>query len=394
MFRLFKRLLAWLLEKLVRRIPKSPTGQQDGYFDKENEETLQNEIRRILLNTISSLREIPQKNDSAEPEKISFPEKLKKIISGLKDRAENIPRWVKLLVLTTLPICVIYIIFYALLVTSPDINKEEVFRFSKGKPLVRIGYVQEWPTSQVITSLISEAMDNNLNVDITTKPVSQNKLADLWQMLLTDRIDVTPSVWLPDTHAAFVRDAGNSVSDLGIWLKGARLGLVVPDYMQANSIEELTKENSGGIIFGIDQSSKLIHMTRRALELYGLKDFRIIAKSDKYMVSRLEEALKKKENIIVTAWTPHWIFGEWKLKMLADPLNVYGKEEGLHIFVTSDFKENFPDICAFLGNIKLSLKEFSDIMASARHLNSPAGAASKWLTANRQTALEWDREEE
>ena len=393
MIRLFKRLLAWLLEKILRRIPEPPKEQQEGYFNHENDETLQNEIRKILLNMITSLRKVPEKDDTGETEKKRISEKLKNAITGIKDRIQSIPRWVKLLVFTTLPICGLYIIFYTILVTPPDINKEEIFRFNKGKPLVRIGYVQEWPTSQVITSLISEAMDNNLNVDITSKPVSQNKLSDLWQMMVTNRADLTPSVWLPDTHSAFVSDAGDAVTDLGIWLEGARLGLVIPDYMDIDSIEELTKENSGGIIYGIDPSSKLIHMTKRALELYGLKGFRIISKSDKYMVSRLEEALKKKEKIIVTAWTPHWIFGEWKLKMLSDPLNVYGKAEDLHMFVTTDFNDSFPDICSFLANIKLNLKEFSDIMASARHLNSPASAANKWLIANKQTALKWDKEE-
>ena len=160
--------------------------------------------------------------------------------------------------------------------------------------------------------------------------------------------------------------------------------------MKINSIDELTKENSGGIIYSIDPSSKLNHMTKRALELYGLKGFRIISKSDKYMVRRLEEALKKKEHIVVTAWKPHWIFGEWKIKMLDDPLVVFGKPEDIHIFVTTDFYDNFPDICTFLARIKLDLKEFSNLMASARRLNSPAGAANKWLIANKNKILKWD----
>ncbi len=391
MIGLFKRLIAWFLEKLANRIPEPPQAQQDGYFDNQKDENLQSEIKKLLLGAVESLRKTKAETDSTEKKiKESLKKRILERLSTYKERIQSIPSFVKLIVLTTIPICTLYIIFYFILIQQPDTNTEDIFRFKKGKPLVRIGYVKEWPTSQVITALISEAMDNNLNVDITAKPVSQNALSDLWQMLVTNRADMTPSIWLPNTHAAFVADAGNKIVDLGAWLTGAKLGLVVPDYMKINSIDELTKENSGGIIYSIDPSSKLNHMTKRALELYGLKGFRIISKSDKYMVSRLEEALKKKENIVVTAWQPHWIFGEWKIKMLNDPLAVYGKSEDIHIFVTTEFYDTFPDICTFLTRIKLDLKEFSNIMASSRRLNSPAGAANKWLMANKNKVLEWD----
>ena len=391
MIGLFKRLIAWFLEKLANRIPEPPQAQQEGYFDNQNNESLQSEIRKILLSAVESLRKQPADDEATEGKtKKALKERILESLTHCKERIQNIPRFVKIIVLTTIPICTLYIILYFILIQQPNTSTEDIFRFKKGKPLVRIGYVKEWPTSQVITALMSEAMDNNLNVDITAKPVSQNTLSDLWQMLVTNRTDTTPSIWLPNTHAAFVTDAGDKIVDLGAWLTGAKLGLVVPDYMEINSIDELTKENSGGIIYSIDPSSKLNHMTKRALELYGLKGFRIISKSDKYMVRRLEEALKKKENIVVTAWKPHWIFGEWKIKMLEDPLVVYGKPEDIHIFVTTEFYDNFPDICAFLARIKLDLKEFSNLMASARRLNSPAGAANKWLIANKNKILEWD----
>lgn len=391
MIGLFKRLIAWFLEKLANRIPEPPQAQQEGYFDNQNNENLQSEIRRLLLSAVESLRKQPANSEETEEKtKKTLKERLLESVTQCKERIHSIPRFVKIIVLTTIPICTLYIILYFILIQQPNTSTEDLFRFKKGKPLVRIGYVKEWPTSQVITALMSEAMDSNLNVDITSKPVSQNTLSDLWQMMVTNRTDATPSIWLPNTHAAFVADAGDKIVDLGAWLTGAKLGLVVPDYMKINSIDELTKENSGGIIYSIDPSSKLNHMTKRALELYGLKGFRIISKSDKYMVRRLEEALKKKEHIVVTAWKPHWIFGEWKIKMLDDPLVVFGKPEDIHIFVTTDFYDNFPDICTFLARIKLDLKEFSNLMASARRLNSPAGAANKWLIANKNKILKWD----
>ena len=38
MIGLFKRLIAWFLEKLANRIPEPPQAQQEGYFDNQNNE--------------------------------------------------------------------------------------------------------------------------------------------------------------------------------------------------------------------------------------------------------------------------------------------------------------------------------------------------------------------
>lgn len=413
MIGIFKRLIAWLLEKVANKISEPPKVEQEGYFEKPSEETLQQEIKNILLNTAASLRKKKGEDTSEtstedgedsiddlvggdfadkskeEEVKLSFLEKMTATLKSCKDKIFEIPRWVKLVAIATLPVCIMYIIFYIFLVTPPATNSEDIFRYKKGKPLVRIGYVKEWPTSTVITSLISEAMDTNLNVDITAKGISQNTLTDLWQMMFTNRADITPSVWLPDTHAAFVLDAGDSIVDLGAWLTGARLGLVVPEYMNVNSIEDLAEYSDGGVIYGIDPDSKLHHMTERAIEIYGLANYRVIGKSDKYMVSKLEEALKNKRPIVVAAWTPHWMFGEWKVKMLSDPLEVFGRSEDIHIFASADFYNNFPDICDFLSKIKLDLKGLSDLMASARRLNSAATASNKWMLSNKEEVLKW-----
>ncbi len=404
MIGIFKRLIAWFLEKIAGKIPDPPKPTQEGYFQGSNEETLQSELKKVLLRSATALRKKKEKPEPAldengnplettEQDK-AISEQLIDFLLSCKERILAIPRWVKLIVIATIPVCLVYIILYIILVSPPDTNIEEEFRYSKGKPLVRIGYIKEWPTSTVITSLLSEALDTNLNVDITTKDISQNNLKDLWQLMVTNRADITPSVWLPNTHAAFIIDAGDEVVDLGVWLSGARLGLVVPDYMGINSIEELSRREEGGIIYGIDPSSKLHHMTERAIELYGLKNYRIIAKNDKYMVKRLEEAIKNKEDIIVAAWTPHWIFGEWKIRMLDDPLKVFGSSEEIHIYATANFKQNFPDICSFLANIELDLQEFSDLLASARRLNSSAAATNRWLLKNQRLVLDWDLTEE
>ena len=48
--------------------------------------------------------------------------------------------------------------------------------------------------------------------------------------------------WLPITHGAEYKKVKNDIDNLGPHIdKEAKLGLVVPKYMDVNSIEEITK---------------------------------------------------------------------------------------------------------------------------------------------------------
>ncbi|WP_058991292.1 glycine betaine ABC transporter substrate-binding protein [Anaerococcus rubeinfantis] len=51
--------------------------------------------------------------------------------------------------------------------------------------------------------------------------------------------DVTPSAWLPQTHKNYIEKYGDMIDDLGPNLKNAKIGFVVPAYMEIDSIDEL-----------------------------------------------------------------------------------------------------------------------------------------------------------
>ena len=51
--------------------------------------------------------------------------------------------------------------------------------------------------------------------------------------------DVTASAWLPLTHKNYMDKYGDMVDDLGPNLKNAKIGFVVPSYMEIDSIEDL-----------------------------------------------------------------------------------------------------------------------------------------------------------
>ena len=53
--------------------------------------------------------------------------------------------------------------------------------------------------------------------------------------------DGTTAAWLPATHKDYMAEYKDQVVDLGPNLEGTKVGLVVPEYVKAESIEDLKK---------------------------------------------------------------------------------------------------------------------------------------------------------
>ena len=67
--------------------------------------------------------------------------------------------------------------------------------------------------------------------------------------------------------------------------------------------------------------------TAKVIEDYELTDWTLVEGSNAAMVASLKKAYEKEEPIIVTGWTPHWIYAAFDLKILEDPKGSYGEEK-------------------------------------------------------------------
>ncbi|MFZ3591170.1 glycine betaine ABC transporter substrate-binding protein [Bacillus sp. DJP31] len=63
----------------------------------------------------------------------------------------------------------------------------------------------------------------------------------MWAGVADGSADVTVGAWLPTTHADYYAEYDGMFEDLGSNLHGTKLGLVVPAYMDIDSIEDLKK---------------------------------------------------------------------------------------------------------------------------------------------------------
>ena len=180
-------------------------------------------------------------------------------------------------------------------------------------------------------------------------------LAPVFASLSQKKADVFLDAWLPGTMGDYIAQYGDKLETLGTVYDNARIGLVVPEYVTINSIEELNQVRARfkGEIVGIDAGAGIMKATDKAIPDYGL-DYKLLTSSGPAMTASLKKAIDKKEWVVVTGWTPHWMFDRFDLKILADPKGIYGGAEKIQVLAWKGFSEKDPFAARLLSNMHLT----------------------------------------
>lgn len=262
---------------------------------------------------------------------------------------------------------------------------------AQAKP-IRIGWTA-WSDAEVVTNIAKIILEQRLaqKVELVMTDVALQYAA-----LERGQIDLMLMAWLPGTHKGYWEKVKDSVEDLGPLYTGAKLGWAVPDEIPVSvvrSIEDLKKpdvqEKLGGRIQGIDAGAGLMKLSEATIKTYGL-DYKLLTASDAAMVSSLDRAIQRKQWIVVTTWSPHWMFSQYKLRYLEDPKQTLGGAEEIHALGRKGFSAAFPKAAAFVRNLKLPLADLESVMLKARDSNAAKEAATyvstrgdmvdRWLT--------------
>jgi len=234
---------------------------------------------------------------------------------------------------------------------------------------LRIGWTA-WSDAEAVTRLAARILESRLD-----QPV-ELVLLDIgiqYQGLANGDIDAMLMAWLPLTHKPYMDKVGDQVVNLGPLYTRARLGWVVPDYIpkdRLNSIEDLkdseVRRQLDNKIHGIDPGAGLMQASENAIEDYGLDNYRLISSSGAGMTAALTRAIKRQNWIVVTGWSPHWMFARWKLRYLEDPQGTLGGRERIHALVRKGFYQDFPvQVTEFLSRMFIPLEELEQLMAVA-----------------------------
>lgn len=254
------------------------------------------------------------------------------------------------------------------------------------KETIKLGYVQ-WACAEASTHLAQAVIMDKLGYDVT---VTSLEAGGLYAGLADGDLDAQTTAWLPITHKDYMDRYGDEMDDYGPLYNDARIGLVVPEYVGIDSIEELNAnaDKLEGRIVGIDGGAGIMQATEQAIEDYDL-DMNLLESSDMAMTAALADAYMEEEWIVVTGWTPHWKFASFDLKFLEDPLGIYGGAEDIHVMARKGLDEEAPDVAGFLKNYFLEDYQLGAVIGAIADGAEPLDAARDWIAENEDVVEGW-----
>lgn len=251
---------------------------------------------------------------------------------------------------------------------------------------IRIIY-PSWTEGIATTSLIKEILTNRLNYSVITK---MDEIDSVYAAVASGNYDFFTDAWLPHTHSSYWEKHKDSLVDLGVIFRNARTGIVVPDYMDIDSMTQINQLPGGKrVIYGIDAFAGIMESSRNALEHYNIMA-ELIEENESEMLKRLEEAYRMRKDIMITGWVPHWMFKRYDLKFLADPDTIYGGTENIHILGRKGIREDYPTLTIFLERISLANQQMNSLINEIEATEGlPERGAKNWIDDNITTVNSW-----
>lgn len=275
----------------------------------------------------------------------------------------------------------VFILSFGLILTSCSSQEEKV---------LKLAYV-EWDSEVASTNVVRAVLEEKLGYKVEMLAVSA---AAMWKGVATKDADAMVAAWLPTTHGHYLEAVKDDVEDLGPNLEGTQIGLVVPNYVSLNSIEDLKTQGDKirNRIIGIDPGAGLMSATENVLKEYNLDNIELLEGSGATMAMALSEAIENNAWIIVTGWAPHWKFARWNLRFLKDPKKVYGESEYISTIVRKGLKEEHPEAYQFLDKFNWTPEDMALVMVWNQESGaSPYENAKRWVKENSEKVESWLR---
>lgn len=260
---------------------------------------------------------------------------------------------------------------------------------AQAKP-IRIGWTA-WSDAEAVTNIAKQILEERLAQKVE---LIMTDIALQYAGLQRGQIDLMLMAWLPGTHKGYYEKVQGDVEDLGALYTDAKLGWAVPADIPVDTLKTIddlkkpeVRARLDGKIQGIDAGAGLMKLSDAALKTYGL-DYKLITASDAAMVSALDRAITRKQWIVVTTWSPHWMFSQYKLRYLDDPKAALGGAESIHALARKGFSSDFPKAAAFIRKLKISLPDLEGVMLKAKD-STPAKEAAAYIASHGDTVSTW-----
>ena len=269
---------------------------------------------------------------------------------------------------------------------APTTSPSAAAPANSGSHEVKLVYV-EWASCTAATN-VARAVLEQQGFEVKTISVSG---AAMYSALAHGDADATVCAWLPSTHANYYERTKDELANLGPNMAGTRIGLVVPDYVSIDSIDQLEAhaDQFQNRIVGIDPGAGEMGIAHQAIETYQLS-LKLIDGSDATMVASLKSAIDNQQWIVVTGWTPHWMWARWKLKYLADPKGSFGGPENIDTVVRKGLQQDMPKAYAVLDGFHWTPEQMQEVMAADQKPDANAEEnARAWVDSHAELVSGW-----
>ena len=237
---------------------------------------------------------------------------------------------------------------------------------------LRLGW-SPWADAEVVSLMAEQLIETHYGVPV------ERVMADIgiqYQSVARGDLDLMLMAWLPGTHRDYWERVRDQVLDLGPMYSG-KLGWVVPDYVPANELNSISDlrdstlaKRFGNRVQGIDPGSGLNQASEQALKSYRLADIELISASSAAMTAVLAQAIREQRWVVVTSWTPHWMFARYQLRFLEDPQGVFGGTERIHAVARLGLDKQFPQVTDFLSRFHIPDQELSAVLLNAQNTSA------------------------
>lgn len=243
----------------------------------------------------------------------------------------------------------------------------------------------DWSESVALTHLsyvlLEEKMDYTVELKLTDVESAYDEVANA-------ESDVFADAWLPETHKRYYEKHKDELELLGITYPEARTGFVVPEYSRLTAIADL--ENYNHPIVGIDPGAGVMRKAQNAINEYSL-EIPLLDLSEDEMVKQLGDSIKRRKEIVVTGWEPHWIFARYDVRFLEDPDNIFGQREKIYTIAHKNLEAMHPNAVRFFERMQLSEKQLNSLVYQVQLNEDPVKGVKAWIEQNEYVVNQWTK---
>ncbi|HKL09192.1 MAG TPA: glycine betaine ABC transporter substrate-binding protein [Bacteroidales bacterium] len=240
-----------------------------------------------------------------------------------------------------------------------------------------------WSESVAITHLVAVLLEEEMDYSV------ELKLADVetvYREIAEGKADIFTDAWLPQTHKSYMEQYPDKIVKIGITYPEAKIGFVVPQYSHLKTIADL--ENYPSPVIGIDQGAGVMQKAKLALTKYAFPN-KLISLSEKQMIQQLEDSIKRRREIVITGWEPHWIFARYEVRFLDDPQNLFGVKENIYSVGRTGIQEEHPQAIRFFERMQLTEKQLNQLVYAIQLSDDPRQGAKQWIKENEYIVNQW-----